>query len=440
MIDLRRLCRLTARRGQNNFLYRFKKRASRRLPIIGGGGRLLHVDSMTTSSISPSAPAPIRRDRLTWAAYLALAQFTFFLNIQGNIIPFLKDEFDLSYRVVTLHPAAVAAGLIVSGMFGERLTRRYGRLWSVMAGLAGMALGALAIIAAPHPVVSILGCFLMGAVGCLILIIVPTMLADWHGANRSVAIGEANGISYVASLTAAMAVGLFVAIGFGWRAALLLGVVLAGLLLLFLRGVPMPAAKAPPAASEDDERGGRLPLAYWFYWLTIIAFVGVEQSVLVWATEFLTRVKGVPVASAAVTAGAFSFGMLVGRLSSSVVLARISAARALYLSAIITVPAFLLFWGASSLPLAVFGLFAVGLGCALQYPLTLTKAIVTAGPFGELATARASLGSGLSILIIPWAIGALADHTGLWVAMSMLPLFTVAGVVFLFAGERVVRR
>jgi fucose permease len=393
---------------------------------------------MTALSSTSSTPAPIRRDRLTWAAYLALAQFTFFLNIQGNIIPFLKDEFDLSYRVVTLHPAAVAAGLIVSGLFGERLTRTYGRLWSVMVGLAGMALGAVAIILAPHPIVSILGCFLMGAVGCLILIVVPTLLADWHGANRSVAIGEANGISYVASLTAAMAVGLFVAIGLGWRTALLLGVVLAGLLLLFLRGVPMPAAETPPAAS-DGGQGGRLPMAYWFYWLTIIAFVGVEQSVLVWTTEFLTRVKGVPVASAAIAAGAFSLGMLVGRLSSSLVLTRITAARALYLSAIVTVPAFFLFWSAPSLPIAVIGLFAVGLGCALQYPLTLTKAIVTAGPFGELATARASLASGLSILVIPWAIGALADHTGLSAALSVLPVLIVAAAAFLFVGERVVR-
>jgi len=395
---------------------------------------------MTASSSTLSVPAPIRRDRLTWAAYLALAQFTFFLNIQGNIIPFLKDEFDLSYRVVTLHPAAVAAGLIVSGLIGERLTRRHGRLWSVVVGLAGMAIGALAIVVAPHPVVSILGCFLMGAVGCLVLIIVPNLLADWHGANRSVAIGEANGISYVASLTAAMAVGLFVAIGLGWRAALLLGVVLAGLLLVFLRGVPMPAAETPVATAGEGGHGGRLPTAYWFYWLAIIAFVGVEQSVLVWATEFLARVKGVPVASAAITAGAFSLGMLVGRLSSAFVLTRMTAARALYLSALLTVPAFFLFWGSPSLTLTVIGLFAVGLGCALQYPLTLTKAIVTAGPFGELATARGSLASGLSILIVPWAIGALADHTGLSAAISLLPLLTVAAVAFLFAGERAVRR
>ena len=64
----------------------------------------------------------------------------------------------------------------------------------------------------------------------------------------------------------------------------------------------MPSA-APQATTETGKGGGeRLPVAYWFYWLTIIAFVGVEQSVLVWATEFLTRVKGVPVASAAIAA------------------------------------------------------------------------------------------------------------------------------------------
>ena len=105
---------------------------------------------MTAPSRSASAPTPLSRDRVTWAAYLALAQFTFFLNIQGNIIPFLKDEFHLSYRLVTLHPAAVAAGLIVCGLTGERLTRRYGRRWSVAAGLVGLVVGALLIVVAPH--------------------------------------------------------------------------------------------------------------------------------------------------------------------------------------------------------------------------------------------------------------------------------------------------
>lgn len=396
---------------------------------------------MTTLSEQAADRTPLRRDAVTWIAYLALAQFTFFLNIQGNIIPFLKDEFALPYSVVTLHPAAVALGLIVSGLIGERLTKRLGRRASVTLGLAGMGLGALFIVFAPHPAVSIFGCFLMGTLGCLVLIVIPTLLADWHGANRTVAIGEANGVSYVASLTAALAVGGFVALGLDWRAALLLGLFLAIALLIVMRGVPLPNVVAAPVSTTPGKPvSGRLPLAYWFYWLTIIAFVGIEQSVLVWATEFLTRVKGVPVASAAVTAGAFSVGMLVSRLSSSVVLSRVTATHALYLSVLVAVPGFLMFWASPLLPFAVFGLFALGLGCGLQYPLTLTKAIVSAGPLGELATARASLASGLSILVLPWMVGALADRIGLYGAMSALPLLTLVAAGFLFLGERATRR
>lgn len=391
-----------------------------------------------TAASSPNAPRTrLVRDRVTWVAYLALAQFTFFLNIQGNIIPFLKDEFDLSYRLVTLHPAAVAAGLMAAGLFGERLTRAWGRDTSIAVGLVGMGVGALLVVLAPHPAVSIFGCFLMGAIGCLILIVVPTLLSDRHGANSSVAIGEANGISYVASLTAALAVGLFVAVGLGWRSALLLGFSLGVLLMIFLRRTPLPAAVKVKTASTGT---GHLPAAYWFYWLTLIGFVGIEQSVLVWTTEFLSRVKGVPVASAAVVAGAFSVGMLISRLSAAPVLARLTASRVLYGSVVIAVPAFLAFWASPGVVGAAAGLVVLGLASGLQYPLTLSKAITSAGPLGELATARGSLGSGLAILVVPWLVGAIADRAGLSAAMVALPAMLGFALVFLFLAERAVRR
>src|SRR5271167_3017037 len=73
------------------------------------------------------ATSGFRRDRITWTCYLALALFTYFRNIQGNIIPFLRDELGLSYREVSLYPAALAAGLIVCGLFGERAVAWCGR-------------------------------------------------------------------------------------------------------------------------------------------------------------------------------------------------------------------------------------------------------------------------------------------------------------------------
>jgi hypothetical protein len=54
----------------------------------------------------------------------------------------------------------------------------------------------------------------------------------------------------------------------------------------------------------------------------------------------------------------------------------------------------------------------LGLGTALLYPLTLSFAIGVAGRLGEVASARASLASGVATLILPTALGALADGLG----------------------------
>ena len=57
----------------------------------------------------------MRRGPVTWYCYLSLGFFTYLLNIQGNILPFLKDELGLSYRAVSLHSSAIALGLIAVG-------------------------------------------------------------------------------------------------------------------------------------------------------------------------------------------------------------------------------------------------------------------------------------------------------------------------------------
>ena len=85
----------------------------------------------------------MRRDLATWYSYLALGFFTYLLTIQGNILPFLKQELDLSYRVVSLHSGAIAAGMILVGLFGDRVVRRWGRRFALALGAAGAAAGAI---------------------------------------------------------------------------------------------------------------------------------------------------------------------------------------------------------------------------------------------------------------------------------------------------------
>ena len=165
----------------------------------------------------------MRRDLATWYSYLALGFFTYLLTIQGNILPFLKQELDLSYRVVSLHSGAIAAGMIAVGLFGDRVVRRWGRRFALALGAAGAAAGAILLCLRRSACASIASCALIGALGALIPAVVPALLADLHGPRRNVAITEASAASYAFAMTAPLLTGLSIALFAGWRPAVLTG-------------------------------------------------------------------------------------------------------------------------------------------------------------------------------------------------------------------------
>ncbi|MDR3372619.1 MAG: MFS transporter [Ancalomicrobiaceae bacterium] len=386
---------------------------------------------------APAVTAPsrttqaFRRDRITWGCYFALALFAYFLNIQGNIIPFLRDEFALSYREVSLHPAALAAGLIVCGLFGERVVAWCGRRSALALGLIGACGGAVLLSLAHTAAASIAGCLLMGMPGGLVLVVVPAVLAERHGANRSIALGEANAGSYMASLTATVAMGLFTAIGLDWRYGLALGIELTAVAFARHAGDPIPAAQP-----HGESRAGRLPAAYWAYWATLFCVIALEYCILLWSPEVLERVQGLSRASAATMAAAFSVAMLTGRLFTASLIRRVSAERLLFASLALTLPGIALYIGAHQPALSVVGLVVLGLGTAPLYPLTLGFAIGVAGRHGEVASARASLASGVAILVMPMALGTLADGLGLRLACLMIPILAAVGALCFVAARR----
>ena len=121
------------------------------------------------------------RTRLTWYAYLLSGFFTFIISLQGNIIPFLRDELRLSYAAISLHPSALAAGMMASGLYTERGVAVLGRRWTCLIGMAGCIGGLLAICVARDAAYSIAGCALVGLTGGMLPGIVgglwPTCIA-----------------------------------------------------------------------------------------------------------------------------------------------------------------------------------------------------------------------------------------------------------------------
>ena len=126
--------------------------------------------------------------------------------------------------------------------------------------------------------------------------------------------------------------------------------------------------------------------------------------------------------------------MLIGRTAGSRLLRHARPQHLFSLALLVAALGFLLYWWALQPVLATVGLFVLGLGVALLYPLTLGFAIGAAGDRADAASARFMLAAGLAIASMPALLGALADEVGLHMAHLLVPaLVALALICFMVA-------
>ena len=375
------------------------------------------------------------RTRLTWYSFLLSGFFTFIINIQGNIIPSLRDELGLSYRTVSLHASAIAAGMIAAGLLTERIVATLGRRGAFLLAVAGSVAGMLLICVAPTAAVSIAGCGLIGLTGGMIPGVMGGLVAQIHGGARDQAFAEAGAVTYACAISANFATGAAVALTLGWRAAMLFGVVCGVALVAVYGRDAMP--EAPRRAANGRER---LPAASWAFLTMLGLGVALEMCMLLWSPTFLEQAVGLPRSAAATAAAAFPAAMLLGRWAGSVAVRRVPPAVLYPATLCLLAPGFLLYWGGFAAPLAVAGLFIAGLAISLLYPLSLSFAIGAAGGVGDAASARSALAAGSAVLTAPIALGSLADRVGLSHAYLIVPALAAAILLCFFAARAMERR
>ena len=375
------------------------------------------------------------RTPITWYCYLLSGFFTVMLNIQGNIMPFLRDELSLSYRAVGLHPSAIAVGMILAGATTERVLAALGRRRALQVAVGGSLAGMVLLGFAPSVVVSVGACLLVGLTGAMIPGIVAGLLAQMHGPTRDQAYAECGAVTYACAMAATLAVGASVALGFGWRGGLAAGVVCGLVLLLTLGRRPVPEL-LPRAARAI---AAPLPPACVAYLATLGLGVALEFAVLLWCPAYLEHVVGLTPSLAATAAAAYSAAMLLGRWAGSQAVRRVAPTVLLPAALSLVVPGFALYWGIATPVAAVIGLFLLGLAVSLMYPLSLGLIITAAGPAADLAGARTGFAAGSALLLCPITLGALADTVGLSAAHLAIPAIAAA-IVVCFAVARTLQR
>src|SRR5215210_6609748 len=182
--------------------------------------------------------------------YGLVGYFAFMETVLGPIMPFLRTELNLDYTTASLHFSAFALGAVLLGLFGDRLSARWGRLASIWGGAFAMSVGAVFLVSVPSPWGTVPAAFVMGLCGALVLVTSQALLADRHGEYGAVAVTESNVTASACSISAPLLVGASAAAGLGWRPAFL---VPAAVLILLAAVFFFRPPTLPQAATKSDE-------------------------------------------------------------------------------------------------------------------------------------------------------------------------------------------
>ena len=181
-------------------------------------------------------------------------------------------------------------------------------------------------------------------------------------------------------------------------------------------------------------RGPRssLPPSYWFVWTFIVITEAIEFSFVFWGSTVVSRRTGISNADATLLASLFIIGMFAGRAAVG---AGIGAGRGIrFVMAAGLAAIFVgggLVWLSSNQVVSGLGLCLSGLGAAGMWPLGVTVALQSAPDAQMQASARATLASGLAVLLAPSALGLVADKVGILVAWPTILGLAAAALVVL---------
>lgn len=331
----------------------------------------------------------------------------------------------MSRARIGLAGSALAAGGVLAALLAPALLRRVALGTLLRAALVGLAVGTLVLVGGREPASVIAAALLLGAAGTLVIVAVPLVIEASQGPARAAALAEANFGASAAGVLAPVAIGGATLLGVGWEAGAVLVLLPIGLLALTLR---RPVATGRALEVDDPAPAGALTGGYWRWWSLIVLVVGVEFCIAFWASDFLREETGLDRGAASIALGGFVGGMAAGRFVGGRLAATLDPRRLLLGSLGVALAGFSLFWSATVPAPAVAGLVVAGTGVALLYPLSLALAMGAAPGRAQAASARASLGSGLAVLVAPFALAALADQVGVRSAFAIVFGLIGAGI------------
>ncbi len=390
--------------------------------------------------MSGTSPFPGRRpvlDRITWISYVQISLFAFFLYGFGATQALLRDEQGTSRTIASLHAIVFALANVATGLLVPRLIARWGRGRVIRYSVLTMVVG-VAVYTAPGGLpVTLLGTAIVACGGVSMIVTINAFVLDYQGGAGPASLTQANALAALFGFVVPLVIGITTAIALGWRTglwALIVALLVSELVRRKDEGDPqVQQAEAPSVVVPVRSEPVQLPRRFWWSLSVVALLLATEFTLTLWSADLLRERAGLGAAAAAASLAAVTGGMFIGRLFGSRLAQTWSIDRLLISSILLALGGFAVAW-LSTAPVAILaGLFIVGLGIAVHWPIGVSRAVASSGGLIDRASGLSSVAAGAASGIAPFILGAMSDTIGFHRAFLIVPLLLITALAVILA-------
>jgi predicted MFS family arabinose efflux permease len=297
-------------------------------------------------------------------------------------------------------------------------------------GVIGMCIG-LAVYTGPGGLTaSLIGVTLIGIFGTVIIVGSNAFILDHQKGAGPAAITEGNAFAAVTGFMAPIVIGIGAATFLGWRVGL--WVLIVGLVISEVFRTRWAAAYVVPReVLVRETTHARPPRQFWWSLTLGALLVATEFTFLLWSADLLRDRVGLSAETAAAALGTLTGGMLIGRIIG----ARLAETKPIDLllrtGIAVTLTGFVIAWFSLSTVVVLIGLFIVGLGLSVNWPLGVARSVRASGGLTDKASGLASAWGGVAVGTAPFALGLLSDRFSVHAAFLIIPVLMIAAFTIL---------
>ena len=370
------------------------------------------------------------------------------MTIIGATLPKILADFGWNYSTAGIVIGAGAVGYFCSAYAAGILVARIGPRATILIGLALEIAGLAFFASVPSPMVNFGLNLAVGlGQGCIELVVNwATLRLEKPGSTR--AMNLMHGAFAVGALAGPFVIGLLMGASLSWT------LVYRGISVLFviisigLFFLPF-SALVVPSGTVEKQLGKSVSLykhsAYWFGFIALFLYVGVELGVSNWVAEYFVTVFGASVSVGSFMVSLFWAGLLAGRFGmpllykgdrKDIVLVLMSILMSISVAALSVLG--LSGIGAPAFYVAVVLTALAGLGCSVIYPIVVT---FVGGAFPNAqseAISFAATGGGIGAFTFPFIMSNIAQAWGIragFVAYTVFSFVVVAACTGLLWGS-----